>query len=391
MPTAVSVPALRLLLLLSVTLLAGCGSPGGGGSPGSKGGFGGPIEVGYLVVTEQEVNLSTELTGRISALRTAEVRPQVDGVIQSRLFEEGAQVKAGQPLYQIDAAPFEAALRSAEAHVASASAAADTAKQRAERYARLAESGVVSHDSNDEIQSAAAQARAALGVAKAQAETARIALDYTRVRAPISGHIGRSLVTAGALVTARQSTAIATIQDYAEVYVDLTQSASQLLALRRAESSGQLTRADRSLPVTLVLDDGSTYAHPGKLEFTEVTVDAGTGAVTVRARFANPEGLLLPGTYARAQIATARVSHALLVPQTAVARTPSGDATVTLVKGDNAVEVRPVTLGVAQGRDWVVASGLAAGERVIVEGLAKLRPGIPVKPVPAGSPAPAQH
>jgi membrane fusion protein (multidrug efflux system) len=192
-------------------------------------------------------------------------------------------------------------------------------------------------------------------------------------------------------VTARQSAAIATIQDYGDVYLDLTQSASQLLALRRAESAGQIKRADRSLPVTLLLEDGSTYAHSGKLEFTEVTVDAGTGAVTVRARFPNPEGLLLPGTYARATISTAHISKALLVPQTAVARTPSGGATVTLVKGNDAVEVRPVTLGAAQGRDWVITGGLTVGERVVVEGLAKLRPGLPIKPVPAGSPAAAQH
>jgi membrane fusion protein (multidrug efflux system) len=208
--------------------------------------------------------------------------------------------------------------------------------------------------------------------------------------------LGRSLVTPGALVTARQSAPIALIQDYQEVYVDLTQSAGQLLALRRAESAGRLTRASTSLPVTLTLEDGSTYGHEGKLEFTEVTVDAGTGAVTVRARFPNPEGLLLPGTYARARISTATVANALLVPQTAVGRTPSGAATLTLVNDKAEIEVRPVELGAAHGTNWIVASGLHPHERVVVEGLAKLRPGLPVKPVPAGSTAsaptaPSQH
>ena len=397
MPTLtlrLAAPRFALLCCLTATL-SSCGN-GAGGPGGKPGGMGGPIEVGYLVVDEQTVSLDTELTGRINAVKSAEVRPQVDGLIVARPFEEGSRVNAGQALYQIDPAPSQAAFDSARAHAASAEAAAHVAHQRAERFARLVQTGAVSRDANDEVQSLAAQADSAVGVARAQVETARINLDYTKVRAPISGRIGRSLVTPGALVTARQSTPIAVIQDYAEVYVDLTQSAAQLLALRRAETAGRLTRASATLPVTLLLEDGSTYAHEGKLEFTEVTVDAGTGAVTVRARFPNPEGLLLPGTYARARISTATVAHALLVPQTAVGRTPSGAATLTLVNEKAEIEIRPVVLEAAHGGDWIVASGLHPHERVVVEGLAKLRPGLPVKPVPAGSPAaaptaPSQH
>ena len=385
---------LPLLTCLGV-LLTACGgsqNPSGGSPKGAA--MGGPIEVGYRVVSEQDVAIETELTGRISARQTAEVRPQVDGVVLARTFEEGALVKAGQALYQIDPAPFQAALKSAEAHVASAESAAQVARQRAERFARLVDSGAVSRDANDEAQSNAAQAQSAVGVARAQADAARINLDYTKVRAPIAGRIGRSQVTAGALVTAKQTGAIATIQDFGQVYVDLTQSAAQLLALRRAESAGQLSRAPSTLPVTLLLDDGSVYPHTGKLEFTEVTVDASTGAVTVRALFPNPEGLLLPGTYARARISTATVAHALLVPQTAVARTPSGSATLTLINTSGQIEIRPVVLGAAHDGEWIIASGLHPQERVVVEGLAKLRPGLPVKPVPAGStpsPAPTQH
>jgi len=385
----------RLSLLWLAAVIGGCGS-GSDHPPGKPGGMGGPVEVGYRVVEEQSVTLDTELTGRINAIKTAEVRPQVDGVILSRLFEEGAHVTLGQPLYQIDPAPFQAAYDSARAHLASAEAAAQAARQRAERFARLVQTGAVSRDAQEDVQSVAAQADAAVGVARAQLETARINLEYTKVRAPIAGRIGRSLVTAGALVTARQSLPIALIQDYQDVTVDLTQSAAQLLALRRAESEGRLTRTTGTLPVTLILEDGSTYGAVGKLEFTEVSVDTGTGAVTVRARFPNPEGLLLPGTYARARISTATVPHALLVPQTAVGRTPSGAATLTLVNDKAEIETRPVVLGATHGDDWIVAQGLKPHERVVVEGLAKLRPGLPVKPVPAGSPpaaptAPSQH
>ncbi len=374
--------------LFLVTVLAACG---GGSAPGAggKGGFmGGPIEVGYQVIEAENVTLDTELTGRINAWQTAEVRPQVDGVVRARLFEEGSLVKAGQALYQIDPAPFQATYDSAKAQLASAEAAAKVARQRAERYARIVDSGAISRDAFDEVQALASQAEAAVEVARDQVETAKISLEYTKVRAPISGRIGRSLVTAGALVTAKQTSPIATIQDYQSVYVDLTESATDILALRKAESAGQLTRAVQTLPVTLLLEDGSTYAHTGKLEFAEITVDAGTGAVNVRAIFPNPEGLLLPGTYARARINTATIKNAFLVPQSAVSRTPSGEATLTLVNANGQIEIRPVVLGPAHGARWIVASGLAVQDRVVVEGLGKLRPGLPVKPVPAGT-APA--
>jgi len=380
----------RPLGLLACVLAALYGCSGSGGAPG---GFpGGPVELGYQVAAEQDVGLDADLTGRISALQSSEVRPQVDGVIRERLFVEGSLVKAGQPLYLIDPAPYRAASESAEAALKSAEAAANLARSRAERYRRIVDSGAVSRDANEEVQAMASQADAAVAVARAQVEAARVNLEYTRVRAPISGHIGRSLVTPGALVSAKQADPIALIQDYGSVYVDLTESSAQLLALRQAQAAGRLTRPASGLPVTLTLEDGSTYAHTGRLEFTETSVDSGTGAVTVRAVFPNPDGLLLPGTYVHARVATGTAPHALRVPQTAVGRDPTGGATLTLVNDAGAVEIRPVTLGAAVGADWIVTSGLRAGEHVVVEGLAKLRPGLPVKPVPVGAaPAAATH
>lgn len=372
-----------LLCGLLLVLLGGCDRTGA-----NAGATGAAVEVGYLEVHPAPVALQTELTGRVSAIESAEVRPQVDGVIRERLFAEGTQVKAGQALYRIDPAAFDAALASAEAALNSAQAAAALAHARADRYRQIVDRGAISRDSNEEIQAAAAEADAAVGVARAQREAARVNLEYTRVRAPIGGRIGRSLVTPGALVTARQSEPIALIQNDVSVYVDLAQSAAQVLALRQAEAAGRQTHASTAIPVTLLLDDGTTYGHGGRLEFTETSVDTSTGAVTVRALFPNPEGLLLPGTYVRARIATGTVPAALTVPQTAISRDPKGGAMLTLVDTAAHLETRPVTLGAAVGTNWIVSAGLKDGERVIVEGLGKLRPGLPVRPVPAGS-APA--
>lgn len=386
MPNQINPPYIRLALALLLTSsLVGCGQGGSGSA--AKGGFmGGPIEVGYQIVRAQDVALETELTGRVNAYETSEVRPQVDGVIRDRLYTEGARVQAGQALYQIDAAPYQAAYDSARAALGAAEATAQRAHQRADRFRRIVESGAVSRDANEDVQTADNQAQAAVDVARAQLETAKINLDYTKVRAPISGRIGRSLVTPGALVTARQTNPIATIQNFQQVYVDLTQSSAQLLALRQAQSSGQLTRDKTTLPVTLLLEDGSTYAHPGKLEFTDVTVDTGTGAVTVRALFPNPDGVLLPGIYVRAHLSTGTANQALLVPQTAVGRSASGSAQLTLVNTTGQLEIRSVLLGAAHGADWIVAQGLKPGEHVVVEGLAKIRPGLPLKPVLIGGP-----
>lgn len=370
---------LPLLLLAALAApLAGCGSASApAGMPM------GAVELGYLRLAAEDITLTRELTGRVSALRSAEVRPQVDGVIKARLFKEGAVVKAGEALYQIDPAPFEAALASARAQLTASEAAAQLARQRAERYRRIVDSGAVSRDTNEEIQSAAQQADAAVGVARAAVDSARINLAYTEVRAPIAGRIGRSLVTPGALVSARQDAPIATIQDYAEVYVDLTEPASDLLAQRTAQRRGNLSHSDTAA-VTLLLDDGTPYPQTGTLQFTEVTVDPGTAAVTVRALFPNADGILLPGSYARARIRLGIAPQALHVPQVAVGRDPTGAATVTLVSDDGKVEVRKVTLGAAYGSDWIVTDGLHAGDQVVVEGLSKLRPGLPVKAVPAG-------
>jgi membrane fusion protein (multidrug efflux system) len=253
MPNQITPPYIRLALALLLTSsLVGCGQGGSGSA--AKGGFmGGPIEVGYQIVRAQDVALETELTGRVNAYETSEVRPQVDGVIRDRLYTEGARVQAGQALYQIDAAPYQAAYDSARAALGAAEATAQRAHQRADRFRRIVESGAVSRDANEDVQTADNQAQAAVDVARAQLETAKINLDYTKVRAPISGRIGRSLVTPGALVTARQTNPIATIQNFQQVYVDLTQSSAQLLALRQAQSSGQLTRDKTTLPVTLLL------------------------------------------------------------------------------------------------------------------------------------------
>ena len=364
--------------------LAACGQKGG--APGM--GTGGPTEVGYVVVQAQSVGLSTELSGRTSAFLVSEVRPQVGGVIKARLFEEGAMVRAGQSLYQIDPATYQATYNSAAASLAQAQAQALSAKLKADRYKALVESGAVSKQDNDDAQAAAAQTAAAVAVQRAALDTARINLNYTKVAAPISGRIGKSAVTPGALVTASQATPLATVQDLSKIYVDLTQTSAELLNLKQQFASGKLGKTN-SATVTLKLEDGSTYPVPGKLEFSDVTVDAGTGSVTLRAVFPNPNGVLLPGMYVRATLTQGVAPSGILVPQTAVNRDPKGGATVMLV-GAKGPEPRPVTLGQTVGDKWLVTGGLKPGDKVIVEGLMKVRPGAPIKAVPAGAAPAAQ-
>ncbi len=375
------------LAAIALTVTA-CGQkPGGGGGMG----MGGPTEVGYIVVQSQPVGLTTELAGRTSAYLVSEVRPQVSGVIKARLFEEGSIVRAGQPLYQIDPATYQAAYNSAAAALAQAQAQATAAKLKADRYKALVETGAVSKQDNDDAQAAALQTAAAVGVQKAALDTARINLNYARVTAPISGRIGKSSVTAGALVTANQATALATVQDLSKVYVDLTQTSAELLKLQAQFASGKVGRSG-SAQVTLKLEDGSTYPIPGRLEFSDITVDPGTGAVGLRAVFANPNGVLLPGMYVRAVLSQGVASGGILAPQTAIQRDPKGGALVTVVNAKGQAEPRPVTLGQTVGDKWLITGGLNAGDKVIVEGLQKMRPGAPIKPVPAGSTAapPAQ-
>lgn len=383
--TAAKSTAIGAVGLAAIALtLAACGQKNGGAGMG----MGGPTEVGYIVAQPQAVGLTTELSGRTSAFLVSEVRPQVGGVIKARLFEEGSIVKAGQSLYQIDPATYQATYNSAAASLAQAQAQATAAKLKADRYRALVESGAVSKQDNDDAQAAAAQTAAAVAVQKASLDTARINLNYTKVAAPISGRIGKSAVTPGALVTANQATPLATVQDLSKIYVDLTQTSAELLKLKQQFASGKLGRTN-SATVTLKLEDGSTYPTPGTLEFSDVTVDPGTGSVTLRAVFPNPNGVLLPGMYVRAALSQGVASSGILVPQTAISRDPKGGATVMLV-GAKGPEARAVTLGQTVGDKWLVASGLQPGDKVIVEGLQKVRPGAPIKAVPAGSAPAAQ-
>ncbi|PWV65692.1 efflux RND transporter periplasmic adaptor subunit [Plasticicumulans acidivorans] len=337
----------------------------------------GPPEVGVVTLQASDVPLSTELPGRTTAYLIAEVRPQVGGILLRRLFEEGSDVKAGQPLYQIDPAPYRATLARAEASL-------ESARLLAERYARLIKQQAISQQDNDDAQSQYLQARAS-------AESARIDLGYTRISAPISGRIGRSSVTQGALLTANQATALATVQQLDPIYVDIVQPSTALLRLKEDLASGRLQRsADGRAEVHLILENGKPYALAGKLQFSEISVDEGTGAVTLRAVFPNPQGLLLPGMFVRAQLQEGVRSQVLLVPQRGVTRDPRGQATALVVGADDKVELREVTVERSVGPHWLISAGLAAGERLIVDGVQNVRPGMPVHSVPAAdTPAPA--
>lgn len=340
-------------------------------------------EAGYVVVKTEAVPLFTELAGRTAAFETSEVRPQVSGIIKARLFTEGGIVRAGQTLYQIDPSLYRAAVAQAEANLANAQAAYGAAKAKADRYRPLAEIEAVAKQDYTDALAAARQAEAAIAQSRAQLETARINLRFTSVPAPIAGRIGRSLVTTGALVTANQTQALATIQRLDPIFVDIQQSSAELLALRRSLASGGATPS--SAEVRLKLEDGSAYPLPGRLEFSEVTVNESTGAVTLRARFPNPSGLLLPGMYVRASLSQMTAQNAMLVPQQGVSRDPTGKATVVLVGPDDKAVSRPIVAERTVGDAWLVTAGLKAGDRVIVEGLGRIKQGDKVKPVPAGS------
>jgi len=343
-------------------------------------------EVGIIVIKPQKVALTTELPGRTSAYRVAEVRPQVGGIIQKRLFTEGADVKAGDMLYQIDPASYQAAYNSARAALARAEANLIPARLKAERYQELVKINAVSQQDCDDAVAALKLAEADVEAGKATLETARINLAYTKVTAPISGRIGRSSVTDGALVTASQSVALATIQQLGSMYVDVTQSSSDLLHLKHSLASGLLKRdqTDRA-KVKLFLEDGSEYPLTGTLKFSEVTVDPSTGSVTMRAVFPNPEQILLPGMFVRAVLEEAVSDNAILVPQRGVTRDPSGNAMVMIVGKDEKVEPRIIKVVRTVGDNWLVGEGVNPGDRIILEGLQKARPGTPVNAVPFGS------
>ncbi|HQR54485.1 MAG TPA: efflux RND transporter periplasmic adaptor subunit [Burkholderiaceae bacterium] len=377
----------RVVAGLATLLLAACGQAGPT-EPGKKGGGAAPApEVNVVTVQPQQVVLTTELAGRTSAYQVAEVRPQVGGILKERLFREGSEVKAGQPLYRIEPSTFEAEVERVQAALVKAEANIATTKLRAERYAELVKINAVSQQAYDDAEVAHKQAVADVAAAKAALQSAKIALGFTTVTAPISGRIGRSSVTQGALVTANQASALATIQRLDPIYVDVTQSSAELLQLRRDLESGALKSAGPDQAgVKLLLEDGTPYARQGKLQFSEVSVDPASGSVTLRAIFPNPRQQLLPGMYVRAVLDAGVRDSALLVPQEAVTRDPKGSASAMIVAADGTVQPRMLKTERTVGRYWLVSEGLAAGDRVIVEGLQKVRPGAAVRPVERPSP-----
>ncbi len=374
-----------------VLLLAACGksdapaAAAGGGMP--------PPEVGVVVATPGDVGLVTELPGRLEASRVAQVRARAAGILQKRLFREGSDVKAGQLLFAIDAAPYAAALQSAEATLARAQANLTQAAALAGRYKPLLAANAVSQQEYANAVAAQKQAEADVAAGRAAVQTARINLNYASVTAPISGRIGRALVTEGALVGQGEATQLAVVQQIDPVYVNFTQSAGEVMKLRRALADGQLQRAagSEAASVRVVLEDGSEYARAGKLLFSDLTVDATTGQITLRAEVPNPKGDLLPGLYVRVRLEQAQVANAITLPQQAVTRTQQGDK-ITVVGADGKLSQRTVKVGAARNNQWVVLEGLKEGEQVMVDGFQKLQmmpPGTPVKAVPWQAPGSA--
>jgi membrane fusion protein, multidrug efflux system len=373
-----SLPRLRSNGLLAaataaLVLLSACGQDE---NAGQQQGQQAP-KVTVIEVRAEAAPVTTELPGRSTPYQVAEIRPQVGGIVRERLFTEGGEVAAGELLYRIDPATYEAALESARAALARAEANAEAARVKAERYAELVKIKAVSTQAYDDAVAAHKQAQAEVASARAAVTAARIDLDRTEVKAPIAGRIGRSSVTAGALVTANQEQALATVQQLDPIYVDLTQSGTELMQMRIQGSNGGET------PVRLVFEDGTDYAHEGRLAFSEVTVDPGTGSVTLRAVVPNPDQQLLPGMYVRARIDQGVNENAISLPHAAVQRDPRGNATVMVVKADDTVESRTLTVARSTGESWVVTSGLQPGERVVVEGLQRIRPGAKVSVVSA--------
>ena len=369
--------------LLIGALCAAALSLGACSAKDEKGGNRSP-QVGYVTVKIEAVPLTTSLGGRIVAFETSEVRPQVNGIVRRRLFTEGGLVRAGQPLYQIDASLYQAAVDQATANLASARASAQAAEEKAKRFEPLAKIQAVAQQDYSDAVAQARAARAAVAQNTAALETAQINLRYTTLSAPISGRIGRSLVTPGGLVSASQATPLAVIQQTDPIYVDMQQSSADLTRLRQALASGGVTAGSTS--VRLKLEDGSDYAFAGTVQFSEVTVSEETGTVTLRARFANPQGLLLPGMFVTALFDQAINPTAILVPQAAVQRDFDGSAFVYLVGKDDKAARRKIVAERTVGPNWVVTDGLKPGDKVITQGVGNLKQGAPIKPVPASSP-----
>jgi membrane fusion protein (multidrug efflux system) len=381
-PHAAPLRPLLGAIALAVTLLTACGQKADApAAPATR-----PTTVGVVVLQPEQAQLSTELPGRLSSPLVAEIRPQVSGLIKARRFTEGATVKAGEPLYQIDPASYQAAYASAQAAVAKAEAVVETDQLTARRQADLAKIDAVSQQDLQDAQAALKQAQADLATARAALETARINLGYTTLNSPISGLVDVSTVTPGALVTASQTTALTTVRQINPIQVDITQSSADLLRLKRDFASGRLQKVGTDeVQVRLQLEDGSTYAHAGKLRFSGVSVNTSTGAITLRATFENPDGLLLPGMYVRAQLQTAMARDAILVPQQAVSRNNKGESSVLVVDEHNQVSQRTVVVSQQMGSRWLVDSGLKAGEKVITEGGQKIKPGDTVQPQDVGT------
>jgi membrane fusion protein (multidrug efflux system) len=371
------------MAVLCLIILSGCDS-----GHGQQAGAPAPVpEVATVTIEPRRIELTTELPGRTSPYLVSEIRPQVNGIVQKRMFREGSDVKAGQLLYQIDPAPFQVAHDSAKASLGKAQANLPSIQSRAQRYKELLVDKAVSRQDYDDAAAAVEQAKAEIELWKAQVEAARINLGYTRVAAPISGRIGRSSVTDGALVTAYQPASLATIQQLDPIYVDVTQSSAELLRLKRSLESGHLA-ADRKngKAVRILLEDGSPYPQEGTLQFRDVTVDPATGSYTVRIVVPNPDQLLLPGMFVRAVVQEGIAEQAILAPQQGVSRTPRGEPVALLVGEDGAVQQRILKLNRAIGDQWLVADGLSVGDRVIVEGMLNVRPGTVVKAVPLAGP-----
>jgi membrane fusion protein (multidrug efflux system) len=364
------------MAIVAALLLTACGKDQDGPPP--------PPEVSVITLKARPIKITDQLPGRTTAFRVAEVRPQVTGVVQKRLFAEGTEVKAGAQLFQIDAGSYRAALSSAEAALKRAEAQAVSSKLLAERYAPLIAANAVSKQENDEAIAASARAEADVASARAAVDAARINVVYTQVLSPISGQIGRTLVTEGALVTSGQQAPLATVQQLDPIYVDITQSSTEMLRLQRQLANGELVKDDDNLAeVSLTLEDGSVYPERGRLKVSEASVDPSTGSVLLRAVFPNPRRELLPGMFVRAQLTQGTRAAALMVPQRGVAHNARGEATVLIVDKDEKVAERVVTADRAIDDEWLITAGLAAGDRVIVDGLQKARPGSPVKAVPA--------
>jgi membrane fusion protein, multidrug efflux system len=374
-------PGHALIVVATFALsLAGCGQGGGqhGGPPGDF-----TPQVTVVTLKSQSVTLTRELPGRTNAYLVAEVRPQVSGILKKRLFEEGAIVKAGQPLYEIDDAIYRAQLESAQAILAKADASVAAAKLTADRTQELIKIDAVSKQDNDNAISAFGQAQADVASGKAAVANASVNLAYAHLVAPITGRIGKSAVTVGALVTANQATAMATIQQLDPLYVDVNQASSEWLHLKQEIDSGRAQSGAADAPVTIVLADGRTYAQKGRLQFSDVTVDPTTGDFLLRAVVPNPNGELLPGMYVRALLDEGVLSKGVLAPQQGIERDPKGNATAMVVNAQGKVEPREVKVSRTVGDQWLIDDGLAGGDRLIVEGLQKVQPGMAVKPVEA--------